>query len=69
MYLLVVVLKENAQFTFLDRDLGATVFFLFEPPVYYSTYTDLSPLVVTILDEPPGDPPGDEGVHNIQYIK
>jgi hypothetical protein len=33
MYLLGVVLNENAQFTFFDRDMWATVFCLFEPPV------------------------------------
>ncbi len=35
---------------------------------YYSTCTDLSSLVTVYLYEPPGDPPGDQGVHNT-YMK
>ena len=32
---------------------------------YYSTCTNLTPLEGLFGSEPPGDPPGDEGVHNI----
>jgi hypothetical protein len=29
---------------------------------YYSTCTTVSPLVAIIMNEPPGEPPGDQGV-------